>query len=309
MAPQKRIDDVLLRYNIVSDYKQVKGFMNGVLSGPPITTLKVRRSQFMKLVYKGVLRETIVNMIAFNNLGADTSMIDFSGGLNPQPAFPFSHQVQKYQRFVLYRGIKTKNSQGQQDLNQQEDFEKSEACKQIMGSLQSLKYNKAISLDKCKVELAEHQEWIRHQKAEFEEKNNIISNLDTEELQLEYLRCKSDGQFEGDDQRQLREVVSSKLQIKKFIDEDARLDYRDEAHQLHLAAINKEYVGKLPQLAELLKHEKSNEYFKKAVMGPTAGLASQTLFTAQGAGAHHQSNLITREFGSKAIAKAASLPR
>ena len=97
MAPRKQLDDVFLRYGIIRDYKEMSRFLHGILNGVHVAVVEnIKRSQFMKLVFKGALRESIKNMIAFNNLGADTATLNLLDCKRDNPAFRFSHQIQKY---------------------------------------------------------------------------------------------------------------------------------------------------------------------------------------------------------------------
>lgn len=64
----------------------------------------------MKIVFKGILRDTVLNIMTFNKLGCDQKVINLDG--HNEPVVPFSHQIQRFQRFLLYCGIKTKNSKG-----------------------------------------------------------------------------------------------------------------------------------------------------------------------------------------------------
>ena len=108
----------------------------------------------MKVVLKAALRECIKNLITFNQIGTDNEFMCINKGYRPHQTTPFSHQIFRFQRFVLFCGIKTKNSKSVPIKDRQDFLERSNACSDIVTNLQDLKQNKEIiSQDKCKIEL------------------------------------------------------------------------------------------------------------------------------------------------------------
>ena len=86
------MDEVLLKYGIVSDFKSINRFMAGILSGIVIRRCdEIKRSQFMKFVYKGVLRDSNRNLITINNFG-NMHQTEVLNGMK-QPFVPFSHKI------------------------------------------------------------------------------------------------------------------------------------------------------------------------------------------------------------------------
>lgn len=54
--------------------------MAGILSGVVIRRVDmIKRSQFMKFIYKGVLRDSVKNLIAFNSYGNVCEVDVFNG--------------------------------------------------------------------------------------------------------------------------------------------------------------------------------------------------------------------------------------
>mgnify|MGYP006893254252 CR=1 FL=1 len=83
--PRRFVDKIFLKYEIVANYKGINPFFRGTLSGLKLTANDhICRSQFMKFVYKAVLRDCVKNIMAFNKVGTDKETV------------PFSHQVQKF---------------------------------------------------------------------------------------------------------------------------------------------------------------------------------------------------------------------
>ncbi len=65
---------------MVKDYKEVNRFIAGVLNGQTVDVHEeMKKSQFMKIVNKAAMRESVKNIIAFNQFGMDTRMINISG--------------------------------------------------------------------------------------------------------------------------------------------------------------------------------------------------------------------------------------
>ena len=125
-------------------------FLASVLSGNVFQVNdSFQCSQFMKLVIKGVLRDSVKNIIAFNNLGSCSQVQNLHG--QKTPVVPFSHQVQKFQRFLLYCGIKTKNSKGVECKDLQGYLEYSDSCMEIIDNLQKMRHDPNMTLDKIKV--------------------------------------------------------------------------------------------------------------------------------------------------------------
>jgi hypothetical protein len=80
IVSRKFLDDHLLKTGIVGDYKEINRFLAGTLSNTIIRrTDHIKKSQYMKLVLKGVLRDSVKNIITFNKLGIDTGMINMNG--------------------------------------------------------------------------------------------------------------------------------------------------------------------------------------------------------------------------------------
>ncbi len=64
----------------MKDYKEVNRFIAGVLNGHTVDVHEeMKKSQFMKIVNKAAMRESVKNIIAFNQFGMDTRMINISG--------------------------------------------------------------------------------------------------------------------------------------------------------------------------------------------------------------------------------------
>ena len=156
---------------------------------------------------------------------------------------------------MLYRGIKTKNSQTNQINSMTELLERSNSCMEIMTSLQYMKFIKGTTLDKCKVDLAEHQDWVKAKQQRFEKRNKLISDLDTEHTQLEIYKSKSDGNFDHF-QKRLQSVLVQKQVIKKLIDQSSKVDYTSSEYRLRLDKINQRFFSKIPQLERILNQRK-----------------------------------------------------
>ena len=108
----------------------------------------------MKLIYKAALRECIRNIITYNKFGFDTDFITLNHGQKLQGTVPFSHQILRFQRYVLFCGIKTKNSTNVPVQDRNDFLERSNACSSIVTHLQDMKQNKKlINADSCKIEL------------------------------------------------------------------------------------------------------------------------------------------------------------
>ena len=133
----------------------------------------------MKLILKGVLRDAVKNILAFNKLGNDTATLSLNKEASAAPTVPLSHQVARLQRYILYCGIKTKNSQGVPIADDRDFLDRSQACAEIVTTLQHMKgRGKRVTLDRCKIEMAEHQAWLEKNRTRMEEKLNIHSDLD-----------------------------------------------------------------------------------------------------------------------------------
>jgi len=75
-ADRKRVDSFLLNNGIVRNYKEVNRFFAGCLNGVEIKINDAcQKSQFMKFVFKGVLRYCIKNIMAFCKTGSYTKGI------------------------------------------------------------------------------------------------------------------------------------------------------------------------------------------------------------------------------------------
>lgn len=108
---RKHLDNFLEEAGIVKDYKEINRFLTGSLSGVVIKRSDyVKKSQYLKLIFKGVLRDCVKNIITYNKLGIDNAMMNLNKETDAAQVVPFSHQIGRYQRFILYSGIKTKNS-------------------------------------------------------------------------------------------------------------------------------------------------------------------------------------------------------
>lgn len=108
----------------------------------------------MKVIYKAALRECVRNMLTFNKFGYDQDFMALIHGHKPAALIPFSHRILRFQRYILYCGIKTKNSKSVPIKDRQDFLERSEACSNIVTHLQDMKQNKKIiNADSCKIEL------------------------------------------------------------------------------------------------------------------------------------------------------------
>jgi len=185
IVPRKGLDEFLAKAGVVKDYKATARFMAGVLSGDSVRgRLPVKRSQFMKLILKGVLRDAVKNILAFSKLGSDTAALSLNKEASAAAIVPLSHQVARLQRYILYCGIKTKNSQGVPIADDRDFLDRSQACAEIVTTLQHLKdRGKRVTLDRCKIEMAEHQAWLKKHRARVELKLNIHSDLDVPPLE------------------------------------------------------------------------------------------------------------------------------
>ena len=84
------LDRFMMNHGIVCSSKEVNTFLRGCLSGKVVNaTALISKSEFMKVIYKGVLRDAVLNIIAFTKLGADTDVFQFNG--YKQRIVPFSH--------------------------------------------------------------------------------------------------------------------------------------------------------------------------------------------------------------------------
>ena len=60
----------MIERKIAVDFKEIEGFLKGVLSGTEIGSGDdIKRSQFMKIIYKGLMRLSIVNIINYSKIG------------------------------------------------------------------------------------------------------------------------------------------------------------------------------------------------------------------------------------------------
>ena len=144
--------------------------MAGCLSGTVIRAHEnIKKSDFLKFLVKGVLRNSVKNIIVYSKLGMDTSA---------ENSVPFSHKVQRYQRYILYCGVKTKNSQGVAIESRQEYLDRSVSCMNIVSNLQQLKQNKGVvTKETCKIQLEEHKQWFKKMSAKMQEKHHVISDV------------------------------------------------------------------------------------------------------------------------------------
>jgi hypothetical protein len=89
---RKHLDNYLIKEGIVSDYKEIDRFLAGVLSGTVIQrSNNIKKSQYMKFILKGVLRDSVKNIITFNKIGIDNAMINLNGETDATSIVPFSH--------------------------------------------------------------------------------------------------------------------------------------------------------------------------------------------------------------------------
>lgn len=81
--PRAHLDQFLLDNRVVKDYKEILLFTSGVLSGKEIPrNSDIKKSQFMKIVYKCVMRKSVLNIIKFTNIGgASGGAVAFSTGI------------------------------------------------------------------------------------------------------------------------------------------------------------------------------------------------------------------------------------
>ena len=149
--PRAHLDQYLLSNGIVKDYKEILLFTSGVLSGKEIPRNgDIKKSEFMKIVYKSVMRKSVLNIIKFTKIGGDVS-----GG-----SVTFSTGIQRLQRQILYWGIVTKNTAATGPLtSKQREEGMSDSCKDIITSLQGLKQDKRISEEKCQIMIEELSDW------------------------------------------------------------------------------------------------------------------------------------------------------
>ena len=110
-ASKVQIENFFLGNKIVKDYKEIQRFVAGTLNGFQLHPCQeFQKTLFMRIVYKASLREAIKNIITFCQFGLDYGMEKLNNGFNQNQIVPFSLQIQKLQRLVLFNGIKTKNS-------------------------------------------------------------------------------------------------------------------------------------------------------------------------------------------------------
>lgn len=83
IVPRAHLDQFLLDNGVVKDYKEILLFTSGVLSGREIPrNSDIKKSQFMKIVYKCVMRKSVLNIIKFTNIGgASGGSVAFSTGI------------------------------------------------------------------------------------------------------------------------------------------------------------------------------------------------------------------------------------
>jgi len=83
IVPRAHLDKFLLDNGVVKDYKEILLFTSGVLSGREIPrNSAIKKSQFMKIVYKCVMRKSVLNIIKFTNIGgASGGSVAFSTGI------------------------------------------------------------------------------------------------------------------------------------------------------------------------------------------------------------------------------------
>jgi hypothetical protein len=81
-----------VKEGIVKDYKEINRFLAGTLSGTVIMRSDfLKKSQFMKLILKGVLRDCVKNIITFNKIGIDNATVNLNGESDATAIVPFSH--------------------------------------------------------------------------------------------------------------------------------------------------------------------------------------------------------------------------
>lgn len=77
---RRLFDDYLVKEGIVKDYKEINRFLAGTLSGTVIEREDyLKKSQFLKLIMKGVLRDCVKNILTFNKVGIDNALINLNG--------------------------------------------------------------------------------------------------------------------------------------------------------------------------------------------------------------------------------------
>jgi hypothetical protein len=89
----------------------------------------------MKLVRKAALRECVKNIIAFNQFGFDVRKNKLVETDIEIQAVNLPQQIMRYQRAVLYAGIKTKNTVRKNEENKEDYFTNSKACSNIVSNL------------------------------------------------------------------------------------------------------------------------------------------------------------------------------
>jgi len=66
--------------------------MAGTLSGVIVRRDQdIKQSQFNKLILKGILRDTVKNIITFDKLGIDSKIISINNDSYGSQTVPFSH--------------------------------------------------------------------------------------------------------------------------------------------------------------------------------------------------------------------------
>ena len=73
IIPRRHVDKFLIKNNVVRDYKEINRLLAGCLSGTVIRAHEnIKKSDFMKLLIKGILRNSVKNIIVYSKLGMDT---------------------------------------------------------------------------------------------------------------------------------------------------------------------------------------------------------------------------------------------
>lgn len=86
------LDNFFLRHGVVKNYREIDRFAAGVLSGEMVRRHdEIRRCQFMKFVVKGVLRDSVKNILCFIKLGTDNDVMNMNGEADAAKVVPLSH--------------------------------------------------------------------------------------------------------------------------------------------------------------------------------------------------------------------------
>ena len=117
----------------------------------------------MKIVYKGIMRQSIVNIINYTKIGQDAL---------PGESVPIPNGIQMLQRNILYSGVLTKNSKKATYKGPAGDW--SEACKEIITSLQKIKDDPRMSKDTCMIQQDKFKIWLEKQGEKIEKSFHVL---------------------------------------------------------------------------------------------------------------------------------------